>query len=124
MQGSASTCSGWLAATQAHLPAGPSGHGLERGVLALPIEEVPAAVHVAITVHLGPDHDDAVGLVVGQRGQQRSVNDAEDGGVGANAEREGENGDRREAGIFPEQTQAEKEVAPAISHWFSSRPRN
>ncbi len=101
---------------QVECATGPCSDGLERCVLALPVEEVAGGDAVAVVLNLGPDHDDAVGFVVGQRGEERGVDDAEDGGVGADAESEGEDSDRGEAGVFPEEAEAEDEVAPAVAH--------
>src|SRR5262245_700091 len=47
-----------------------------------------------------PQHDDPVRFAVSQRLEQNSIDDAEDGCVRADAERQRENGDRRETGIL------------------------
>ena len=104
------------AGAEAQGAAGPCGDGLEGGVLALPVEEVTGGDAVVVAVDLGPDHDDAVGLVVGKGSEERGVDDAEDGGVGADAEGESEDGDGGEAGVFEEETEAEDEVAPTVAH--------
>src|SRR5882724_4296625 len=102
---------------QAHPAAGPGSDGFKRGVLALPVQKVAGGDAVAVVVvYLGPDHDDAVGLVVRQRREQRGVYDAEDRGVGADAEGECQYRDPGEAGILPQEPQAKEQVAPAISH--------
>ncbi len=52
-------------------------------------------------------HDDeAVGVRVGEGVEQDSVDDGEDGGGGADAEGESENGDGGEAGIFAQHAQS------------------
>ena len=89
---------------QAHLPTGPGRNGFKRGVLALPVEEVTGGNAVAVAVDEGPDHDDAVRLVVGQGSQQGGVDHAEDGGVRPDAQRQGQHRDRGESGILPEQS--------------------
>jgi hypothetical protein len=45
-----------------------------------------------------PEHGDAIRFAIGQRTQQDSIDDAEDGGAGSDAEGEGENGDRGKGG--------------------------
>ena len=44
----------------------------------------------------GPNNGEAVGVRVGQRFQQDAMHHAEDGGVGANADREGDDRGQRE----------------------------
>ena len=46
-----------------------------------------------------PELHDALRVSVGQRLEQRAIHEAEDGAVGADAEREGQDGNRREAGL-------------------------
>ena len=59
------------------------------GVVLLPVEKVERRDAVALAARRLLEHaDDAVGVRVGQRLQQQSVDEAEDGGVGADAERE------------------------------------
>src|SRR6185312_3337210 len=107
----------WLSAgAEAHGAAAPRGNRLEAGVLTLPVEEVSGGDAVVAAVDLRPNHNDAVGLVVREGREERGVDDAEDGGIGANAEREGEDGDGGEARVFEEKAKAEDEVAPAIAH--------
>ena len=48
------------------------------------------------------DADDAVGLVEGQRAQEHAIDHAEDGRVRADAERERDDGDQREARVLEE----------------------
>jgi hypothetical protein len=98
---------GLSAAVQGERRAGPGGDGLEGGVLALPVEEIAGGDAVVVPGDVGPDHDDAVGFVIGERGEEGGVDDAEDGGVGAYAEGQGEYGDRGEAGVFEEEAEAE-----------------
>ena len=52
------------------------------------------------------------GLRHGQRTQQHGVHDAEDGGVGGDAEREHEERDEREAGAAAETAQRVDDVLP------------
>jgi hypothetical protein len=51
------------------------------------------------------DADQAIRLGIGQRPQQDAVDDAEDGGVGADAERDGQDGDDRKSGGVTNQSQ-------------------
>ena len=62
------------------------------------------------------EHGDAVGVRVRQWSQQHRVDDAEDGGVCADAERESEDGDDCEARIFPEHAQRETNVLHRLLH--------
>ena len=57
-----------------------------------------------------PDLHDAVGIAKGERLEQDLVNDAEDGGVGSDAEGHDDGGHEGEAGIFPEQPKSEAKV--------------
>src|SRR6267154_2796982 len=101
---------------QAHLPARPRGDGCKRGAAALPVQVVPGGYSVALALYLGPHHDDAIRLSIGQWSQQSGVYHAEYRGVRANSKSKGEYCHRGETGIFPEETQAVQEVAPSVSH--------
>ena len=57
---------------------------------------------------------DAVGACVGERVQQRRVDEREHGGGGADAEREREDGDGGEAGIAAECAQAVADVSAEL----------
>ena len=50
------------------------------------------------------------GCSVGQRLEQRAIHEAEDGAVGADAEREGQDGNRREAGRLDQGPKSVSEV--------------
>jgi hypothetical protein len=50
-----------------------------------------------------PHHREAAGLGIRKRAQQYRIKHAEDGGIGANADGERENGDRSEQGLFGQQ---------------------
>jgi hypothetical protein len=52
-----------------------------------------------------PQDHDPVGLGVGQRPQKDGIDDAEDGGVGPDAEREGQQRDQCEARLFCKRAQ-------------------
>ena len=69
--------------------AGLGRHEVEHGVVLLPVEKVQRGDAVALAARRLLEHaHDAVGVRVGERLQQQSVDEAEDGGVGADAERE------------------------------------
>src|SRR6267154_2204669 len=54
---------------QAHLPARPRSHRFKRGAAALPVQVVPSPDSVTVALYLGPYHDDAIRLSVGQWSQ-------------------------------------------------------
>jgi hypothetical protein len=75
------------------------GHVFEDGVLVLPVEEVERGDAIAAAARrLLPNHHDAVRVAVGQGLEQHAVHETEDGGVGSDAEREGQQRDDGEAG--------------------------
>ena len=56
---------------------------------------------------IGPcDADELFGMGIGKPDEENSVDEAEDGGVGADAESQREDSDGREAGILAEQARA------------------
>ena len=76
------------------------GDSLEHGVLTAPIEEV-SGCHGKTSV-LGNDlvhEDETVGIREGQRPEEHTVDDAEDGRCGADAERQRENRDDCKGGV-------------------------
>src|SRR5258708_3818324 len=66
----------------------------------------------------GPDADQASRVLIRQRTQQHRIDDAEDGGGSAYAQRESEHGDRGEAGRF---AQAAHSVAYVLGHALKKR---
>jgi hypothetical protein len=68
---------------------------------------LPAALAVA-------EEDEMLGILDGQRAKQDGVEQGEDGGVGADAEGEGEQGDEGEAGALEEAAEAETDVLEGI----------
>jgi len=69
------------------------------------------AIHVfGIFDVLLEDGEELVGAGIWQRFEKDGVNHAEDRGVGADAEREREDGDRGESGIFPQHAEGEAEI--------------
>ena len=82
-------------------------------------ESRPGSVRTrAIIVLLKKDHQ-LILLGEGQRPKEHAVNDAEDGGVGADAESESEDGDDGEAGAFDEEAEGEADVLEQSEHGFS-----
>jgi hypothetical protein len=59
---------------------------------------------------LAPDHHGTAGLAPGQRLEQDGIDDAEDRGVGADAEREGEDRDRGKPGVTPKRPRLEPQI--------------
>jgi len=79
------------------------GHVGEDGSL-LVVEEVEIGGLVGLGRGgaLHTDGDETVGVFDGERAEEEDVGEAEDGGVGADAESEGEDGDEGEAGALAE----------------------
>ena len=71
--------------------------------------------HAAERRRLAEVHQ-ALPVLVGQRPQQDAADHAEDRGVGADAERQGEHGDEGEAGALAERAQGEAEVVQQTGH--------
>ena len=60
--------------------------------------------------------DELSGVADRQRLQQHGVDDGEDGGVGADADGEGQDGGRREAAVLPQQAEGEAGVLEQAFH--------
>ena len=90
----------------------------------LPVEIDAARDGVLIAVFEAfEDFDEAIGRGIRQRAQQHGVERAEDRGVGADPEREREDGDGREAGAAAEQAKADHRVLLDLAGEFESRRR-
>src|SRR5258707_573757 len=63
-----------------------------------------------------PDGSQAVGLQIGKWAEEHGMNHGEHRGVGADAEREGQDGDYGEAGSFGEQTKGVANVGDESIH--------
>src|ERR1700730_4996420 len=107
---------GMVARGQAVAAAGPSAQILKNGALVFPIEEIPRGNAVAAAVDLRPDDDELVRIGVRQGSEKGGVDDAEDGGVRADAQHECQERDAREAEIFGEQSQAKTDVPCKVRH--------
>ena len=75
-----------------------SGHGVEDGVVPLPVEEVQGRDAVAVAARrFFEDADDPVGIPIGQRPEQNAIDETENRGVRADAQCERENRDGGES---------------------------
>ena len=90
-------------------------HVLERVAALAPVEERGVADVAGRSGRAAlADHDEPIGIRVRQRAQQHGVEDAEDRGVRADAERQRHERDRREAGRAPQQPRGVAHVARQI----------
>ena len=76
----------------------------------------PADETFPISSDGGAHDDELVGIRIGQRSEQRGVHDAEDGGVGADAQSQCENGDGCEAGILYKLAESKTGVTQQVDH--------
>jgi hypothetical protein len=98
------------------LDEGDTGEGFG---IALPVEEMRGVVGQRAGGQLGhvfAQHDEAVGTGEGEGLEQDRVDDREDGGDGADAEGQGEDGGEREAWRFAESAGAEAQVLQEALH--------
>ncbi len=72
-----------------------------------------------ISGHFARDHDEAVGLRVGQRPEEDGVHHAVDGGVCANAEAQCKQNRDGEGRAFAEEAQGEAEIVPGGHNHFA-----
>jgi len=75
----------------------------ERMALRAEIAEIgkaEGAAHFALLRNGFPESDEAGGVRVGKGAKEHCVHNAEDGGIGADADGQGEYGDEGEAGVF------------------------
>jgi hypothetical protein len=77
---------------------------------------------LALIAVIVPDDGEPVGIAVGHGAKQDAVDDAEDSGVRADAKRERQDGDEREAGALLEDANGKSEVLPERLHRNSLRP--
>ena len=68
-------------------------------------EAVDAALHV-----VSSNRNELIGIFIRQRKKQHGVNDGENRGVGADAQRKREDSDNGEAGILPQHARAETQI--------------
>ena len=67
-----------------------------------------------------PDLHDAVDVAEGERLEEDLVDDAEDGGVGSDAEGHDDGCDQGEAGVFDKQSESESKILQESCHTTSS----
>jgi hypothetical protein len=99
---------------EADAASGPRVQPFERVAAALPFLVGAGRAAVAVVLHPGPDDHDAIAVLVGQRRQQRGVDDREDRRVRGDSERQREQGDDRESWGPPEQTDPEPRVSEEV----------
>ncbi len=89
------------------------GDQLEAAAAIVPVGHVDRRHAVARrAIRALPDHDQAIGIGEWQRTKQRRIDQREDGAVGANAERQRQDGHEREARRSPELPQGKLQVVP------------
>src|SRR5580692_9817685 len=71
------------------------------------------------TRRLGCEDDELLGVSYREGPPEYAIENAEDGGIGANAETEGEHGDEREAGTLQEHAKCVAQVFPESFHGVS-----
>jgi hypothetical protein len=80
-------------------------HEVEDGVVSLPVEEVQRGDAVARAPgRLLHDPDDAIGVGIGEWLQQHRIDEAEDGGIGADADGQCQDRDGRKSWALPQCT--------------------
>jgi len=93
---------------QVERPAVHGRHSLEGPVLRAPVDEVGSGGGKPGKPLRGVDRDDhhqAIGIGEGERAQEDGVDDAEDGGVGTDAQRQRQHRHRGEAGTLDQRPQ-------------------
>src|ERR1700684_1559272 len=103
------------------MPPSQCRHSPERASSTLPILEIRIRrpddlLEMQIVL---PDDNETIGMTVGKGRQQNAVDDAEHGGVGANAQGESDQRHGSEAGGFSKQPQSVAQVLPKRLHGHS-----
>jgi len=96
---------------------GSGGYVGENLIAGAPIGEVARSGSIFWKAEGGSvfvDDDEAVGVAIGKRAKEDGVGDAEDGGIGGNADSENGDGEKREAGILTEHAGAEADVLEKV----------
>ena len=107
----------WLSNLQHWLPGTVNGNFLETLILRFPIEVRRVAdVFTGAVAAFLPYHREAVWVVVRERSQQDSVDQAEDSGVRADAEGKGEDGDGGEPRRLAQHANGKAQILPAGFH--------
>src|SRR5439155_13692389 len=87
----------------------------ERSRLAAPVGEVRIGRAAALdpgALHVAPQLDEPIGIAIRERADAHRIDQAEDCGVAADADREREDGDEREARRLAKRTQRIPDVLP------------
>jgi hypothetical protein len=82
--------------------------------------KVHAVAGVFVVCGHSPDRDERVGIVKGQGTQQRGVDQTEDHGIRADAQRQRECSDDGDAGTLDQHPQSIVEVLPEGLHWVGA----
>ena len=115
---------GFPRAGQVAAPGAVRGDPFERAVAVAIVQEVRQIQRVLAVVRAPQrDGDQPIGFAERQRAQEHRVDDAEDRGDGAGAERQGEDGDGREAALRSQQPQAIRQVLSEIAEQAPHRQR-
>ena len=111
---------GLAASREAVAEAPRDGHGGESFVVFLPVAEIGIGDGAIFEIGLAfVEDDELVGMGIGQRIQKNAVDHGEQGSVGADAEGQGKDGDRGEAGILAERTGAKAQI---LNEFFEPEP--
>ncbi len=103
---------------EAERKAAGDGHGGERLILFLPIEEIRIGDRAGVEIGFAlVNGDELIGLRIRQRIQQHAVDNGEERGVCADGEGESEDGDGGEGWGFRQHAQSESEVLQHRGHW-------
>ena len=98
----------------------PSANAATPAKRARPLAQVPVFGHAELRerllVPVAPDHRQPLGTLIRQRPEEHAVDHAEDRGVGADAEREGEHRHEREARPLPQAPEGVPEVLAEAGH--------
>ena len=93
------------------------GHRRERLRHALPVEEIQVADRPFVeSRRVVVDGGELAGVGIGERVEQHAVDDGEERGVRADAEREGEHGGRREAGRLEQHANRVAQIVQQCAH--------
>ncbi len=109
---------GFIDAGERHGAGIESGHGVEGLALGAPIEVIGKGCAAALdfgALHVAPEFHQSRGFGIGQRAENDGIDHAEDRGIGADAEGQGERGDDGEAGTL---AQGARGVAQILAQHF------
>lgn len=84
-----------------------SPQSLEGAALVFPVEIIAGGDAIAMALDARPDHDELIGIRAGHGREECGIDYAEDRGVRANAQSEGEHGNEGSSLVFAQDAQAE-----------------